>query len=64
MNSPLTDTESGLPSELVDLSATSLSELRALDNAAISRSLRHVKAQIEYVGVTEVNCAGSYVKGD
>jgi hypothetical protein len=64
MNSPLTGTESGLPSELADLSATSLSELRALDNAAIGRSLRHVKAQIEYVGVTEVNCAGSYVKGD
>ncbi|MDA3642790.1 hypothetical protein LZ318_38290 [Saccharopolyspora indica] len=48
----------GFSSELVDLGAVPLSKLRASDDPALHRSLRHVVQQAADIGVTSQGTAG------
>ncbi|RSM63867.1 hypothetical protein DMH04_52360 [Kibdelosporangium aridum] len=45
MNTLSADPDEGITSELIDLDAVPLPVLRALDNAELRRSLRHVVEQ-------------------
>lgn len=54
----MSDTESHVQTDLVDVGGMSLTELRTSRHAAVVRSLRHVVARSAEVGVTEVNSAG------
>ncbi|GAA4616772.1 hypothetical protein [Saccharopolyspora hordei] len=49
--SPL-DAEPGVASQLIDLGAISLPELRSLEDGALHRSLQHVVQQTADVGMT------------
>jgi FXSXX-COOH protein len=46
------DLESGVESELVDLSAVSMTVLRELDDTVLRRALRHVMQQTAHSQVT------------
>lgn len=48
----------GVSSELIDLGGISLTELRALKDAALHRSLRHVVEQTADIGVTSAGGNG------
>ncbi len=58
MSSSLSNAESHMESELVDVGGMSLAELRTSRDAAVVKSLRHVVSRSAHVGITEVNCAG------
>jgi hypothetical protein len=56
MDSPVLDTESGIASELIDLDAVSLTELRSLDHTKLHEAMRHV---VEQASRMRVNGDGS-----
>ncbi len=52
MRSPDGNGQPGIKSELLDLSAISLSELRKLDPVALQRSIRHAADRTAHIPVT------------
>jgi len=54
----------GIRSELLDLSAVSLSELRKLDTPALSRSIRHAVTRVAHIPVTASGSSGGAKRVD
>ncbi|SEF26723.1 hypothetical protein SAMN05421837_103462 [Amycolatopsis pretoriensis] len=54
----------GIKSELLDLSAVSLSELRKLDSAAVRRSIRHAADRTAHIPVTASGSGGGAKRVD
>ena len=64
MSAPLSDADSHVTTELVDVDGMPLSELRTSRDAAVVRSLRHVVARSSHVGITEVSCNAAFLLHD
>ncbi len=62
MRSPAFGERPGFQSQLSDLSAVSLSELRKLDTPALSRSIRHAVARTAHIPVTASGSQGGGAK--
>jgi len=59
MRSPGGNGQPGIKSELLDLSAVSLSELRKLDSALLRRSIRHAADRTAHIPVTASGSEGA-----
>jgi hypothetical protein len=59
MRSPGGSGQPGIKSELLDVGALSLSELRTLDAAALHRSLRHAVERTAHIPVTASGSQGA-----
>lgn len=59
MRSPGGNGQPGIKSELLDLSAVSLSELRKLDAALLRRSIRHAADRTAHIPVTASGSQGA-----
>ncbi|MDX3187400.1 hypothetical protein PV458_03215 [Streptomyces sp. MN03-5084-2B] len=64
MRSPAFGERLGIRSELLDLSAVSLSELRKLDTPALSRSIRHAVTRVAHIPVTASGSSGGAKRVD
>jgi hypothetical protein len=64
MRSPGGSGRPGVKSELLDLSAVPLSELRKLDAAALRRSIRHAVARTAHIPVTASGSQGGAKRVD
>jgi hypothetical protein len=59
MRPPVGAGQPDIESELLDLSATPLSALRAMDSASLRRSVRHAVERTAYISVTASGSAGA-----
>ncbi|WP_143268600.1 hypothetical protein [Amycolatopsis vastitatis] len=59
MRSPDGNGQPGIKSELLDLSAFSLSELRKLDPVMLRRSIRHAAERTAHIPVTASGSGGA-----
>ena len=59
MRSPGGSEQPGIKSELLDLSAVSLSELRKLNVTTLRRSIRHAVARTAHIPVTASGSQGA-----
>lgn len=64
MRSPDGNGQPGIKSELLDLSALSLSELRRLDPLTLRRSIRHAVDRTAHIPVTASGSSGSAKRVD
>jgi len=64
MLSPGGSEQPGIKSELLDLSAVSLSELRKLNAIALRRSIRHAVARTAHIPVTASGSQGGAKRVD
>jgi hypothetical protein len=64
MRSPGGSERPGIKSELLDLSAVSLSELRKLDTAVLRHSIRHARARTAHIPVTASGSGGGAKRVD
>lgn len=64
MRSPGCGERPGIKSELLDLSAVSLSELSKLDAAVLNRSIRHAVARVAHIPVTASGSQGGAKRVD
>ncbi|MGW3958588.1 hypothetical protein ACWED2_02120 [Amycolatopsis sp. NPDC005003] len=64
MRSPDGNGQPGIKSELLDLSAISLSQLRKLDPVALHRSIRHAVDRTAHIPVTASSSGGNAKRVD
>jgi hypothetical protein len=64
MRSPGGSEQPGIKSELLDLSAVSLSDLRKLNAAGLHRSIRHAVARTAHIPVTASGSQGGAKRVD